>query len=338
MYLSSPQIIDQPAVSVLLPVFNGEYWVRDCLKSIFSQDFNTFELIVVDDGSTDNSWGLLESLCLHDRRVRLYRRENCGLVASLNFALQEARAPWIARMDIDDLSHPHRFSTQLRHVEHNPGVVCLGSGFHLINECSEIVSTYHLPSQHSQILDRLIMSRTCFPHASAFFRRDVALQIGGYRKCMTRAQDTDLWLRFSEYGALSAIPFPLVSIRQHPQQLSAGQGAYEQFLMGWSAVISYKLRTKQLTDPLSCGAVVSHQFRDFVNEQLVGFGFFTIRSLKHDLKQSFAEHSLFAFLFWLKSFVKSILCKPFLLIYFLAESRVNNHLSDRIASQWAGKG
>lgn len=137
---------------------------------------------------------------------------------------------------------------------------------------------------------------------------------------------------------MSAIPFPLVSIRQHPQQLSAGQGAYEQFLMGWSAVISYKLRTQQLTDPLSCGAIVSHQFRDFVNEQLVGFGFFTIRSLKHDLKQSFAEHSLFAFLFWLKSFVKSILCKPFLLIYFLAESRVNNHLSDRIASQWAGKG
>ena len=111
-----------PAVSVLMPVFNAERYVGEAIESILCQSFADFEVVVIDDGSTDDSPNILAGLAARDSRLRVLRQGNSGVVAALNRGLKDCRAPLVARMDADDVAHPERLEQQLAFMKANPEI------------------------------------------------------------------------------------------------------------------------------------------------------------------------------------------------------------------------
>ena len=324
-----------PILSVIVPVYNAENDLERQLDSVLGNDLQDFEVILIDDGSTDASASILQAHAERDSRIRLIVQRNQGLVAALNRGLRLASAPWVARMDIDDVALPSRFSVQLALAEQHPDVVCVGSGFLAIDAASRVLATRRVPKSHSVLLDRLITTRTCFPHASALFRRDLVIKLGGYRSCMHRAQDTDLWLRMAEQGVLAAVQEPLVLIRQHGQQLSAGEGAREQLVMGWAAVVSHLLRSQGLPDPLAGEAEQLPALRQLIAEGLHRSGLNRVRALKTSLKQLLRQPSWTACVSWLQTLVSELRRSPRLLIVLTAEGQVTKRLASHFAAEWS---
>ena len=116
-----------PPLSVAMSVYNGERFLAEAVESILSQSFGDFEFLILDDGSHDGTRDILAEYGGRDPRIRVILRENRGLVASLNQLIGEARAPLVARMDADDISHRDRFSRQLAFLAGNPDYGVIGS-------------------------------------------------------------------------------------------------------------------------------------------------------------------------------------------------------------------
>ena len=234
-----------PAISVLMPVYNGSRWLESSIESILKQTLIDFELIIVNDGSTDLSLEIALSAQEQDSRVRVISlRENKGLSNALNLGLASAKGVWIARLDADDLSMPSRLKEQLSFLEDHPDVVLLGSGCSLVDEDDISISSYLYPFSHSSIYRRLIWTRSCFPHSSVIFKRDIALSLGGYSELFRRSQDIDLWLRLSEVGRLACLPKPLCSVRVHSSRLSSEDGGARQIVFSSLAILLHRVRLK----------------------------------------------------------------------------------------------
>ncbi len=117
---------DAPLVSVVAPCFNAEKYLEEALRSIYEQDYPNFEVIIVDDGSTDNSYAMLEQLQkVHG--FQLYRQQNQGVSAALNFGLQHARGDYVATPDLDDIMLPHSLSVRAAYLDQHPEVGCVGA-------------------------------------------------------------------------------------------------------------------------------------------------------------------------------------------------------------------
>jgi len=220
-----------PAVSVLLPVRNALPHLHRAIRSLNRQTIPNFEVVAVDDGSTDGSSEVLEEWAANDPRVRVVRREIFGLVAALNDGLSECRAPVVARMDADDISHPRRLQLQTEFLEKHPGVdvvSCLvrhfpwhrvGQGFRLYEEWLNSLTTHG-----DMALERFVESPLA--HPSTMLRRRRLEEIGGYRD-LGWPEDYDLWLRLIEAGAtLEKIGRFLYFWREHPERLTRLESRY----------------------------------------------------------------------------------------------------------------
>ncbi len=187
-------------VSVILPVYNSAGTLRECIESVLSQTLRDFELIAVDDGSSDESLQILEEFSRRDRRVKVLRRSHRGIVSALNDGLKEARGEFVARMDADDLMHPSRLEAQLQWMEENPGVSlcgCLVEVDSLEGELSSGVLRYRDWSNslvtHEQMV-REIFVESPIVHPTFFGRRELFLKLSGYRD-VPWAEDYDFILR-----------------------------------------------------------------------------------------------------------------------------------------------
>ena len=209
-----------PAISVILPVYNAEAYVREAVESILAQSFTDFELIAINDGSTDGSGAILRELAARDTRIVLVERPNGGLVSALNDGIEMARADLIARMDADDVSMPERFALQHARMMEDPELAVLGSFARVMDKDGDIIhlGKYPLtPKAAARCLER-----GCpVIHPTVMMRRDAVLKVGGYRKAFSHAEDYDLWLRMSDLGyAIANLPQPLLNYREHDANVS----------------------------------------------------------------------------------------------------------------------
>lgn len=208
-----------PKATVLMPAYNCETYVVAAVNSILAQTFIDFELVVIDDGSTDATRSLLESI--HDPRLRLVCNErNIGLIGTLNCGLELATGRYIARMDADDVSAPERLEKQILYLEEHPEVHALGSMVNLINEKGKVfgaISGY--PTDPDEI-HRYLLRECCLIHPSVIFRKDTVKAAGGYSADARHAEDYDLWLRLSDHYKIANLPDKLVSYRMHGNQVS----------------------------------------------------------------------------------------------------------------------
>jgi glycosyltransferase involved in cell wall biosynthesis len=212
-----------PAISVAMSVYNGERFLAPAIQSILDQTFPDFEFLIVDDGSTDASAGIIRDFASRDARIRPIIRENRGLIASLNQLLQEARAPIIARMDADDISRPERFARQIAFLAENPDYGVVGTWTEDIdeNDRSHLASGKDHPLDHAGFLAAIETGDSLICHPVAMFRRDIVLAVGGYHAAFRHCEDYDLWLRLGEVTRLGNIPERLLRYRRYPDQVSS---------------------------------------------------------------------------------------------------------------------
>jgi glycosyltransferase involved in cell wall biosynthesis len=226
-----------PIVSVVMPVFNSVLYVRQAIDSILNQTLKEFELIIIDDASTDGTKEILHSY--NDERIILIENEkNSGYVFGLNLAISIARGEFIARMDSDDVSLPNRLQLQLNYLLQNSDIVMVGSFYKIFN--SERI--IELPCEWSDIKMELLFQNP-FGHPTVMFRRHFMVSFNlKYDINKVPAEDFDLWSRMSKLGVLSNIPMVLLEYRLHDQQISNRENSKQcqiAFEIGWSNFISY---------------------------------------------------------------------------------------------------
>jgi glycosyltransferase involved in cell wall biosynthesis len=206
----------EPAISVLMPVYNAERYLLAAVESLLAQTFEDFELLVLDDGSTDNSLSILREFEANDSRIRVRSRENRGLVASLNELIAIARGRYLARMDSDDVCRPQRFARQITYLDAHPECVAAGTRVLFIDPEGMPIFAPDNKLTHEEI-DSGHMSgvrgmRIC--HPSVMMRKAAVMQVGKYRD-RRFAEDLDLFLRLAEIGRLANLPEVLFEYRQH---------------------------------------------------------------------------------------------------------------------------
>ena len=238
-----------PEVTVLMSCYNASRWLHEAIESVLCQTFGNFEFILVDDGSTDETWDIIRVYRDRDQRIVPIRKENTGLQDSLNVGIAHARAEWIARLDADDLCEPDRLAEQLRFVRNHPEVVLLGTGFVEIDAQGRFIKKHLYPSGHRELLCHLERMQRFFPHSSAFYRVDEVKKTGGYNSRFRRAEDWYLWIKLASRGKIACLPKPLVRIRKHSSQISLENNGRRQVYDGEAATVCYYLKKAGCEDP-----------------------------------------------------------------------------------------
>ena len=201
------------SISVLLPVYNAGPPLRQAIDSVLAQDHLDFELIVIEDCSTDGSAGVIRDYAARDGRVRaVYHRQNAGLAATLNEGLQLAGGELVARMDQDDESLPNRLSVQARFMAERPEVAVAGSHVYYMGPRRSADRLFEVPTEPDEIR-RVLPAYNPMYHPSVIMRRDEIRELGGYRAEFKNAEDYDLWFRASKAFDIANVPQPLLRYR-----------------------------------------------------------------------------------------------------------------------------
>ena len=242
-------VTSTPAISVLMPVYNAGRFLAPAVESVLAQTFSDFELIAVDDGSSDDSGKTLAELSARDARIRVLSQDNRGIVATLNRALELARAPLVARMDADDLSRPDRFAKQVAYLREHPEIAVLSGAMDLIDANGTYQRTDLFPTAPDAI-KRELPDRCCICHPAVMARTLTLRSVGGYRVNAEHAEDYDLWLRVAEDGRIANLPDVLLSYRIHPKTISARNIAIQELAI-LAARGAARLRRSGKPDPLA---------------------------------------------------------------------------------------
>jgi glycosyltransferase involved in cell wall biosynthesis len=198
-----------------MPVYNCENFVRDALMSILDQSYSDFELIIIDDASTDKTVSIINEI--KDTRIELIEKlENTGYTNSLNFGLSIAKGKYIARMDGDDISHPERFTKQVDFLESHLDVIVCGTNYSFIGRKTNKV----LPENHEDIKIELLKN-TCFGHPTVMIRKEILDKHDlKYDIEKEPAEDYALWITLLNYGKFHNIQEDLLLYRVHDGQVS----------------------------------------------------------------------------------------------------------------------
>lgn len=210
-----------PLVSVLMPVRNGERYLRQAVDSVLSQKFHDFEFIIIDDASTDNTPQILRSYS--DSRIRVLPNElRLGVARSLNRGLGAARGKYIARQDADDTSEPERFERQVRMMEANPSIVVLGTSATVIDGEGKVESFWDCATEDVELKWSLIKGSP-FIHPSIFIRSEAIRRVEGYpiSEEVSFCEDFELWSRLERQGEFRCLPERLMRLRIARGSISA---------------------------------------------------------------------------------------------------------------------
>jgi glycosyltransferase involved in cell wall biosynthesis len=206
-----------PLVSVITSNYNCARHLPDCVSSVLDQTFDSWEHIIIDCGSTDNSRQVLESL--KHPRLRVVHESFCGVARARNIAIQQAQGEFCAILDADDMALPDRLCLQVELLRKNPELAAVGGDIQAIYFWERMWKrilrrnnrTFQYPYRHDEIMLFLRSVLSPIPHSTLTFRKTIFQEIGGYREAMEKAEDYDLILRFSLHGRLAGVR-ELVSI------------------------------------------------------------------------------------------------------------------------------
>lgn len=215
-----------PIISVILPVFNAEKYIKEAVQSIIDQTFGDFELIIINDGSTDGSLEILEQFKALDKRVVLITRENQGLVKTLNEGVSIASGQWIARMDADDIALSNRFECQMQWLMQNNLDIC-GSWVSLFGTADKRILKH---SQTDAAIKMEMLFGTPFAHPSVIMKKELVKKLL-YDIAWEKCEDYDLWERAARAGwRMGNVPKVLLLYRQHSSQVSSKAFIHQQVL------------------------------------------------------------------------------------------------------------
>lgn len=213
-----------PKVSVIMPVYNAGIYLEESIISILEQSFEDFEFIIIDDGSTDKSFSIIQSYALKDKRINAITRANKGLIETLNEAIDIAKGEYLARMDADDISCSERFYKQVKFLDHNKDYFAVGVLSSLIDSEGDLIGPFGNWISHSEIDNAHLEGLGgAIIHPSSMIRTSAMRAVGCYRANFKSAEDIDLWLRIAEIGKLANINERLFLYRQHLASIGYSQ-------------------------------------------------------------------------------------------------------------------
>jgi hypothetical protein len=219
--------VDQPRVTVLMPVYNGALYLSEAVQSILQQSFSDFEFLIIDDGSNDDSVKIIHQFC--DSRIRLvHNKVNMGLIASLNRGLGLARGEYVARMDADDISRPYRLKSQVRFMDSNQHIGVCGSWIQLFPKAKSKV--WKFPEKSDEIRCWQFHA-VGVAHPAVMMRRQLFTDLGLlYDPAYPHVEDYELWSRAIHYMDFANIQKVLLDYRISSGQICAKHGS-EQLLL-----------------------------------------------------------------------------------------------------------
>jgi glycosyltransferase involved in cell wall biosynthesis len=209
--------VTEPLVTVIMAVLNGESWLPSSVPDVLNQTMGDLELLVIDDGSTDGTRDVLAGF--NDPRIRVVSLEHVGLAPALNHGIKLAAGRYIARMDVDDRSHPTRLELQLAAAKRDPDVVAVGCTFEVLDPDGEVRGVIAPPIFDDDIRRRLLI-RNPFAAGSMLFDTAALRDVGGYVEEYTSAEDYEVLVRLARRGRLSGVPDALYGWRVHPGNMS----------------------------------------------------------------------------------------------------------------------
>jgi glycosyltransferase involved in cell wall biosynthesis len=212
-----------PALTVLMPVYNAEDYLSDAIESVLNQTFARFELLIINDGSTDRSQDIINQFAQKDSRVRPIQQPNMGIVKTLNRGIELAATELVARHDADDLSLPARFERQVDFLKANPDCVLVGTAAEVFSNAGAHRQVFPF-CFHEQICDAFLFGNT-FVHGSVMFRRKAVIETGLYSKSSgaRHIEDFDLWARLARKHRVANLGEILYRYRDHPSSISNAQ-------------------------------------------------------------------------------------------------------------------
>jgi glycosyltransferase involved in cell wall biosynthesis len=211
--------VDTPQVTVLMSVYNGEKYLRQAVDSVLAQTFRDFELLIVDDCSTDSTAEILKSY--HDSRIRIVsNNENSGPYKSAQIGLGLARGKYVARLDADDIALPNRLEKQYARLESEPDLAVCASSYEVIDENGDVKRIAKAYFSGDKLYYYLSFANF-LAHSTVLFRRDAILALGGYDETLRAAGDYDLWHRVSRVAKMVRMEDVLVKWREHSESISS---------------------------------------------------------------------------------------------------------------------
>jgi len=197
-----------------MPAYNAGKYIREAVYSVLHQTYHDFELLIINDGSTDNTLEL--ALSFTDPRVIVVNKDHEGIASALNTGLRLANAPFIARFDADDVCIPSRFETQLNFLQDHPDYVLVGSDAEYMLENGEFLFDFKCIAHSNDEVQNNLYVYCPFIHSAVMYRRDEVLKAGGYNIHAHNFEDYLLWTNLAKMGKMQNLREPLIKVRFNP--------------------------------------------------------------------------------------------------------------------------
>jgi glycosyltransferase involved in cell wall biosynthesis len=199
-------------VSVIIPVFNGINFIDFAIKSVLNQDYNSVEIIVVNDGSLDGTGNYLDKLKINN--LTIIHTENRGQSSAINLGMKSAKGSIVGYLSADDIFHPELISSVVNEFQKESKIICVYPNYNLINTKGQILKTIQVPLFNKKTM---IEDLYCFPGPGAFFYKSHFMILKGWDKSFSQIPDLEFWIRLSQYGNFKGIDKVLASFRIHDQ-------------------------------------------------------------------------------------------------------------------------
>lgn len=243
-----------PKITVLMPVYNGEKYLKEAIDSILNQTYKNFEFLIINDASTDSTKSII--LSYEDPRIRLiYLETNIGLVRSLNMGLELARGDFIARMDSDDISMPERLEKQYNHIIKNPEIGLVASKWEIIDEKGKSIAIRNISYCYEELF-YLLFFKNILGHSTIFFNKELIKKLSGYNENFSTCEDHELWCRIIRTTKIEQMNDILVKWRKIPSSITSKFNNKQElcsqrvFLNNVKMVLSNKLEEDKIYLPL----------------------------------------------------------------------------------------
>ena len=276
------------SISVIMPVYNSETFLKDSINSILKQTFIDFDFIIIDDGSTDNTEIIIKSF--NDNRIKYLKTDHHGISSALNYAINYSNSEYIIRMDADDIALPDRIEKQISYMKNNPHLDITGCGMLIIDEDNELIGKKKLPFDSKQILSTMPFYCTVM-HPTFCFKKSAFLKLKGYRNNFIYAQDYDFLLRSISLGlTIDNLNYNLVKYRMYKK--GNLKKMYNQ--------MRYTLIAQQLFKERSLNNMESQYNQNYFNlVENLGFKKFLLYLFNYSNKMRNSKHILNK-IFWYK--------------------------------------
>jgi glycosyltransferase involved in cell wall biosynthesis len=209
---------DRSKITVLMPAYNAGKYIREAIESVLAQTYQDFELLIVNDGSTDDT--VCAVLSINDPRIVLVNKEHEGIAAALNTGLRLADTYYIARFDADDICMPDRLEKQFNFLEDHPDYVMVGSDAEYILENGDFLFSFKCIAHSNEEILQNMYVYCPFIHSSVMYKRDEVIKAGGYNVHAHNFEDYLLWTSLAKTGKLQNLREPLLKVRFNPTSIT----------------------------------------------------------------------------------------------------------------------